>query len=83
MSNVSGREAEVNWHRPKSFKELNQVILKGRVHRSRDSSPSVISEVAERYRLAAHSCWASTLSDIESVRKHYQAGIRTARKQED
>ena len=56
---------------------------KGRIHRSRDSSPSVISEVAERYRLAAHSCWASTLSDIESVRKHYQASIRTARKQED
>jgi hypothetical protein len=42
---------------------------KGRQHRSRDNTLSTLDEITERYRLAAHSCQASTLSDIESVKR--------------
>ena len=56
---------------------------KGRQHRSRDNFPARLDEIADRYRLAAHSCWASTLSDIEAVKKEYQAGIRAARESEE
>ncbi|MCV3773753.1 hypothetical protein [Enterobacter sp. RD4-1-1] len=52
---------------------------KGRQHRSRDNTPAILDEIASRYRLAAQSCQASTHSDIESVKKHYQTGIRAAR----
>lgn len=55
---------------------------KGRQHRSRDNTPAILDEIASRYRLAAYSCQASTLSDIESVKKHYQTGIRAARNRE-
>ncbi|WP_279511219.1 cytoplasmic protein [Klebsiella pneumoniae] len=55
---------------------------KGRQHRSRDNTPAILDEIAARYRLAAHSCQASTLSDIKSVKKNYQAGIRSARNRE-
>lgn len=55
---------------------------KGRQHRSRDNTPAILDEIAARYRLAAHSCQVSTLSDIESVKKNYQAGIRSARNRE-
>lgn len=54
---------------------------KGRQHRSRDNTPSTLDEIADSYRLAAHSCQASTLSDIESVKRDYQAGIRKGREQ--
>lgn len=55
---------------------------KGRQHRSRDNTPAILDEIASRYRPAAHSCQASTLCDIESVKKNYQAGIRAARSRE-
>jgi hypothetical protein len=55
---------------------------KGRQHRSRDNTPAILDDIASRYRLAAHSCQASTLSDIKSVKKDYQAGIRAARESE-
>lgn len=55
---------------------------KGRQHRSRDNTPTILDETAARYRLAAHSCQTSTLSDIEGVKKNYQAGIRAARNRE-
>ena len=55
---------------------------KGRQHRSSDNTPAILDEIAARYRLAAHSCQASTLSDIEIVKKNYQAGIRAARNRE-
>lgn len=55
---------------------------KGRQHRSRDNTPAILDEIASRYRLAAYSCQASTLSDIESVKKHYQTAIRAARNRE-
>jgi hypothetical protein len=54
---------------------------KGRQHRSRDNTLSTLDEITERYRLAAHSCQASTLSDIESVKRDYQAEIRKGREQ--
>ncbi|CAM7181190.1 MULTISPECIES: hypothetical protein [Klebsiella] len=41
---------------------------KGRQHRSRDNTPAILDEIASRYRLAAYSCQASTLSDIASVK---------------
>ena len=47
----------------------------------RDNTLSTLDEITERYRLAAHSCQASTLSDIESVKRDYQAEIRKGREQ--
>ena len=55
---------------------------KGRQHLSSDNTPAILDQIAARYRLAAHSCQASTLSDIENVKKNYQAGIRAARNRE-
>lgn len=53
---------------------------KGRSHRSRDSSPAVIGDVASRYRLKAWSWQAATLSDIAEVKRDYSRHVRSARK---
>ncbi|NHB98549.1 hypothetical protein [Photorhabdus stackebrandtii] len=52
---------------------------KGRVHRSADSAPDIIEQVAARYRPAAQRYWITTLANIERVKRGYQAKIRTSR----
>ncbi|MCJ8600973.1 cytoplasmic protein [Klebsiella pneumoniae] len=53
----------------------------GRSHRSKDSSPEVIKEVAARYRLSAHRHWKMTLRNIERVKLGYRAKIHSSRKE--
>ncbi|HHR4969866.1 hypothetical protein [Enterobacter hormaechei] len=56
---------------------------KGRQHRSDDSHPDVVEKMAARYRLAAGRHWAATMSEIERVKRTYQAGIRASRDEGD
>ncbi|WP_246545312.1 hypothetical protein [Photorhabdus hainanensis] len=55
---------------------------KGRIHRSTDSAPDVIEQVAARYRPAAQRYWITTLANIERVKRGYQAKIRESKNAE-
>ncbi|ERT10714.1 hypothetical protein [Photorhabdus temperata] len=50
------------------------------MHRSDHSSPDTIDELTNEYRLSAHNYWATTLTDIEKVKRGYRETIRTAKK---
>lgn len=51
---------------------------KGRQHRSDDSNPERIEQMAARYRRAAQEQWAATLAEIERVKRTYQAQVRAS-----
>ncbi|WP_074024951.1 hypothetical protein [Xenorhabdus eapokensis] len=49
---------------------------KGRQHRSKDSNPERIEQMADRFRTAAIQHWSVTLAEIERVKREYQAEIK-------
>lgn len=56
---------------------------KGRLHRSRDSSPDLIEKVVSRYRHQATTYWNETLRVIERVKLEYRHQVRAARSRQD
>lgn len=52
---------------------------KGRQHRSDDSNPERIEQMADRYRTSAREHWAATLAEIERVKRTYQVGVKASR----
>lgn len=55
---------------------------KGRQHRSDDSTPEAVEKMAARYRRAAGQHWSATLAEIERVKRLYQVGVKSSRKEE-
>ena len=55
---------------------------KGRQHRSDDSSPEAVENIAARYRRDAGLHWSATLAEIERVKRLYQAGVKASQKEE-
>ncbi|KLF28668.1 hypothetical protein YA29_16385 [Klebsiella aerogenes] len=55
---------------------------KGRQHRSHDSDPAVIEQMAAKYRRDAALHWSAILGEIERVKRLYQVGIRASREEE-
>ncbi|HBR6212590.1 TPA: hypothetical protein L9060_005701 [Klebsiella pneumoniae] len=56
--------------------------VKGRQHRSDDSTPESVEKMATRYRHAAGLHWAATLAEIERVKRNYQTQVKASRKGE-
>ena len=56
--------------------------VKGRQHRSDDSTPDAVEKMATRYRHAAGLHWAATLAEIERVKRNYQTQVKASRKGE-
>ncbi|HHD9990463.1 TPA: hypothetical protein ACOZW9_005255, partial [Klebsiella pneumoniae] len=56
--------------------------VKGRQHRSDDSTPEAVEKMATRYRHAAGLHWAATLAEIERVKRNYQTQVKASRKGE-
>lgn len=52
---------------------------KGRQHRSDDSKPERIEEMAVKYRAAALQHWTATLAEIERVKRIYQTEMRASK----
>lgn len=52
---------------------------KGRQHRSDDSNPEDVGNMAARYRHDAGQHWSATLAEIERVKRTYQAGVKASR----
>ncbi|MCE0161557.1 hypothetical protein LVU04_22670 [Klebsiella variicola subsp. variicola] len=57
--------------------------VKGRQHRSDDSTPEAVEKMATRYRHAAGLHWAATLAEIERVKRNYQTQVKASRKGEE
>ena len=55
---------------------------KGRQHRSDDSNPERIEQMAASYRAAAQQHWTATLEEIERVKRLYQAKVRESKDME-
>jgi hypothetical protein len=56
--------------------------VKGRQHRSVDSTPEAVEKMATRYRHAAELHWAATLAEIERVKRNYQTLVKAPGKRE-
>lgn len=55
--------------------------VKGRQHRSDDSHPAAVEEMAAKYLRAAGKHWSATLSEIERVKRLYQTGVKASRRE--
>lgn len=58
------------------------VEVLGKRGSSADSTPEAVEKMAARYRRAAGQHWAATLAEIKRVKRLYQVGVKTSRKEE-